>query len=178
MIVESEPIDLISELIMDKIISEEIVFGEDVLNGPAQVNVQLLGQHSVLLPQFGVLELCVSEGGFHFVESACHDGYFSICVRFSCSLICLVWELSTMILSTCSRLYFFLSSISSFSLFSSSSSFWMVISLSWISLLSFSFLFRNYLFLTEKSSSWIFSSTIYSSSRWFYFTVFDSVFSI
>jgi hypothetical protein len=52
--------------------------------------VQLLGQHSVLLPQFGVLELCVSECSFHFVESTCQDCYFSICVRFSCSLICLL----------------------------------------------------------------------------------------
>jgi hypothetical protein len=35
-------------------ISKEIVLGKDVLDGSSQVHVQLLSQHSVLLPQLGV----------------------------------------------------------------------------------------------------------------------------
>lgn len=52
------------------VISKEVVFGKDVLNGPSQINVQFLSQHSVFLSQLGVFELCVPEGGLKFVESA------------------------------------------------------------------------------------------------------------
>ncbi len=49
--------------------SEEIVLGEDLLDCSPHVDVQLLRQYAVLLPQFGVFELSVSQSGFEFVQS-------------------------------------------------------------------------------------------------------------
>jgi len=52
-----------------KIISEEVVLCENILNCLAKIDVQFLSQDAILLTQFCVFKLRVSERGFKLVKS-------------------------------------------------------------------------------------------------------------
>ena len=46
-----------------------MIIAKDLLHCSSQTDLQFLGQNRVLLPQFGILKLWISESSFQIIES-------------------------------------------------------------------------------------------------------------